>query len=65
MALEQYSDILTVEEFCEALNIGANAAYKLLNENEVAAFKIGNRWKIPKDSVISYISRWKRQKPTN
>lgn len=60
MALEQYSDILTVEELCDVLNIGANAAYKLLNGNEVAAFKIGNRWKIQKDSVIFYISRWKQ-----
>ena len=60
MALEQYSDILTVEELCDVLNIGANAAYKHLNGNEVAAFKIGNRWKIPKDSVIFYISRWKQ-----
>lgn len=28
--LEEYADILTVEEVCEALRIGENAAYALL-----------------------------------
>lgn len=31
MALEQHPDILTVEDLCNVLNIGANAAYELLN----------------------------------
>ena len=59
MALEQYPDILTVEELCNVLNIGANAAYELLNQEIAPAFRIGRRWKIPKESVISYIGSWK------
>lgn len=59
MALEQYPDILTVEELCSVLNIGANSAYELLNKGIVPAFRIGRRWKIPKESVISYIGSWK------
>ena len=59
MALEQYPDILTVEELCSVLNIGANAAYELLNKGIVPAFRIGRRLKIPKESVISYIGSWK------
>lgn len=59
MLLHEYSDILTVEELCEVLNIGANAAYDLLNKKEIPAFRIGRRWKIPKESVIHYIARWK------
>lgn len=59
MLLHEYSDILTVEELCEVLNIGANAAYDLLNKKEIPAFRIGRRWKIPKESVIHYIAQWK------
>ena len=28
--LEEYDDVLTVEELCEALHIGRNSAYQLL-----------------------------------
>lgn len=60
MLLAQYSDVLTVEELCEILNIGANAAYNLLNKKEIPAFRIGRKWKIPKESVIAYIGQWKQ-----
>ena len=60
MLLAQYSDVLTVEELCEVLNIGANAAYNLLNKKEILAFRIGRKWKIPKESVIAYIGQWKQ-----
>lgn len=43
MLLEQYPDILTVEELCEVLGIGANAAYQMLNDGSVPAFRIGRR----------------------
>lgn len=59
MTLEQYPDILTVEELCEVLNVGANAAYELLNKSVIPAFRIGRRWKIPKEAVAQYIGRWK------
>lgn len=59
MILEQYSDILRVEELCDVLGIGANAAYQLLNEGAIPAFRIGRRWKIPREAVQGYISQWK------
>ena len=60
MILEQYPDILTVEDLCNVLNIGPNAAYELLQKGAVPAFRIGRRWKIPKEAVIGYIGRWKQ-----
>lgn len=57
--LEQYSDILTVEEFCEVLGIGPNTAYQMLHDGAVQAFRIGRRWKIPKEAVKQYIGQWK------
>ena len=63
MALEQYPEVLTVPELCEVLNIGYNAAYRLLNEQAIPAFRIGRNWKIPKDAVLCYISQWNRANP--
>ena len=53
--LEQYNEILTLDEMCEILNIGKNTAYRLLNNKEVNGFKIGHVWKIPKKALESYI----------
>ena len=55
--LEQYNEILTLDEMCEILNIGKNTAYRLLNSKEINGFKIGHVWKIPKHSMITYISK--------
>ena len=52
---EQYPDILTVEEACEALRMGYNAVYDLLNEGKLKAYKNGRVWRIPKKSLEKYI----------
>jgi len=53
--LETYDDVLTVEEACEALKVGHNAIYELLNSGKLKAYKNGRVWKIPKESVRRYI----------
>ncbi len=53
--LEEYSDILTVEEACEALRVGYNAMYELLNSGKVKAYRNGRCWRIPKLAVRDYI----------
>lgn len=52
---EQYPDILTVEEVCEALRMGYNAVYELLNEGKLKAYKNGRVWRIPRDALKEYI----------
>lgn len=52
---DTYSDILTLEDVCEILNIGKNTAYRLLTNNQIHAFKIGHVWKIPRESINEYI----------
>ena len=54
--LEQYGEILSLEELCEILAIGKNVAYRLLIGKEIKAFKIGKKWKIPKASIVDFIS---------
>ena len=53
--LEAYDDILSVEEACEALKVGHNAIYELLNSGKLKAYKNGRVWRIPKESVRQYI----------
>lgn len=52
---EDISDLITVDELCEWLAIGKNAAYTLLNSGKIKAFKIGRIWKISRAAVVEYI----------
>ena len=52
---EQYPDILTVEEVCEALRMGYNAVYEILNSGKLKAFKNGRVWRIPRESLKEFI----------
>ena len=51
----EYRDLLTVEETCEALGIGRNLCYILLSSGEIKAFKCGRVWKIPREAVEKFI----------
>lgn len=53
--LEEYEDILTVEETCQALRMGYNAMYGLLNSGKLKAYRNGRVWRIPKEAVKEYI----------
>lgn len=53
--LNQYEDIMTVPDVAEALFIGKNRTYELLNEGALKGFRIGRVWKIPKAAVQEYI----------
>lgn len=51
------NEIMKFEEVMEFLNIGKNTLYRLLNNGEINAFRIGKVWKIPKKSVEEYIEK--------
>ena len=53
--LNQYDDLLTTDEACEALKIGKNALYALLKSGQLKAFRNGRVWRIPKGSLIEFI----------
>ena len=48
-------ELITIEEVMKILKIGKNTAYRLLEDNEIEDFRIGNKWKIPRSSVYKYI----------
>ncbi len=49
------NELITVEELCSILSIGRNAAYTLLNEKKIKAFRIGRIWKISRLAVDDFI----------
>ena len=51
------NELLTIDDLCNTLLIGRNAAYTLLNSGELHAFRIGRNWKIPKVALDEYILR--------
>ena len=53
--LERVPEITTFNECKSLLKIGKNTLLNLLHNGDIGAFRIGNRWKIPKKAVIDYI----------
>lgn len=41
------ADLITIEELCDILLIGRNAAYQLLSSGKIKCFRINRIWKIP------------------
>lgn len=53
---EEYNDILTIEEVAEALRIGSSQSYRIVRNGQLKGYKEGRDWKIPKSSLIEYIT---------
>ena len=53
--LEQYGDILTVNEVQEILKINRKTVYRLIKSKKFFGKKIGNVYRIPKQSICEYI----------
>lgn len=59
------NELITVDELCELLMIGKNAAYKLLASGEIKCFRLNRIWKIPRQSITEYISKKTQLTVTN
>ena len=55
MMVNDPNDLVSIDELCEILSIGRNAAYRLLNEQKIKAFKIGRVWKISRVAIEHFI----------
>jgi len=53
---ENYSDVVTVEQLAEMLKIGRNTAYELVRANIIPSVRIGRGIRIPKQTIIKYIT---------
>ena len=61
MMFPDYPDIVTVHQLQKMRGISRNLAYELINDGEVQAIKIGNKYKIPKVSVINFVTEERKE----
>ena len=47
--------VLEVSDIADTLKIGRNKAYELINAGEIKAIKIGNHYKVLRDSFIAFL----------
>ena len=52
----EYPDVVELRDLQKMLSIGRNTALSLLSSKTINSFRIGNRYKIPKVSVIEFIA---------
>lgn len=51
----QYPDVLTITQLAEALHIGKNKAYELVNNKTIGHRRVGKSIRIPKACLIDYV----------
>lgn len=47
--------ILEVSDIADTLKIGRNKAYELINSGNIKAIKVGNHYKVLRDSFIAFL----------
>ena len=53
----EYPDVVNVEQLCEMLGgPSSKSVYRLLKEGAIQSYWIGKRYRIPKVSVIEYLT---------
>lgn len=57
MNLDQYPDVLTLYECQQILQVSRGTMLRLLHENEIPAFRVGNRWRIQRKAMLEFIER--------
>lgn len=50
-----YPDIMTVAQVGQALQIGRNSSYMLVNSNLLGHIRIGHTIRVPKSCLIEYV----------
>ena len=52
---EQLPLVLSIDQLTEVLEIGKNCAYDLVRCGQIQSIRVGNKIRIPKESVASFI----------
>ena len=56
---KEYADFMTAKEAMDALGIGKNLMYRLLNNGEIKAVRVGGKvWRISRKSLSEYAKAW-------
>lgn len=55
MFMDDYPDVLTPYEVMEILGLSKNKVYELLKQGSLHAVRIGHKWRITKQALISFL----------
>lgn len=56
-SLDECKDVLSIEDVQDVLGIGRNTVYRLLRDGTIASLKIGNKYLIPKVSIVEMLGK--------
>lgn len=56
MMFTSYPDLVNINQLKEMLGIGITLAYRLVRNNTIQSLKVVRQYKIPKRSVIAYLT---------
>lgn len=56
LSINEYPDVMTVEDMCEYLRISTKTGYKLLRNGTIQCLKPGKSYLIPKKFVLEFIN---------
>ena len=64
--LNQYPDVLNINQMCDILGVSTKTGYKLLSEKKIECIKVGRSYRIPKIHILTYLkmTRSSRRKKT-
>lgn len=51
------SDVLTLEQVAELLQVNQWTMYRLVKEGKIPAFKVGKQWRFKRDAIDKWIDR--------
>ena len=54
MHLNQYPDILTIKDCQDILQVSRGTILRLLHEDELPAFRVGNPWRVRRESMLAF-----------
>ena len=57
MMLQQYEDLLEMDDVCNILKMSRNCVYAILKSGELKGYKQGRIWKVPKLAIIQFIKK--------
>lgn len=57
MHLNQYPDILTIKDCQDILQVSRGTILRLLHEDELPVFRVGNRWRVRRESMLAFIEK--------
>jgi excisionase family DNA binding protein len=52
--LQEYPDVLNMDDLCKLLAVSKKTAYKLLKDGEIGCIKVGREYRIAKAHLLTY-----------